>query len=55
MEPDGCMLHLDQVGDDTLYIYKRGEGVLARLVFRLPEKNCRTPTVYCVGKKHENI
>jgi len=34
------------------HIYKRGRGVLARLVFWLPEKNCRTPTVYCIGKKN---
>jgi len=33
-------------------IYKRGEGVLARSVFWLPEKICRTPMVYCIGKKN---
>jgi len=37
---------------NLIHIYKRAEGVLAGLVFQLPEKICRTPMVYCVGKKN---
>jgi len=33
-------------------IYKRGEGVLAGSDFWLPEKSCRIPMVYCIGKKN---
>jgi len=32
---------------------KGGRGVLARLVFPAPRKNCRTPTVYCIGKNNK--
>jgi len=31
---------------------KGGRGALAGLVFWLPEKICRTPMVYCIGKKN---
>jgi len=34
------------------HIYKRGEGGFSQISFPAPRKNCRTPMVYCIGKKN---